>query len=211
MEVFIIEKHNRPYPLQSDKELLLNLIKYLQQVKIMNFAQLQTWLSKLEISDFKTLWEFARSQKSSPQLALYLELIFKRIKQVETGKIETFCSSSQLGYYLCDKLCGQEQEQLFVIFLNTKNKIIAEKLIFQGTLNKAIVHPRDIFRWAVLYNCAGFILVHNHPSGDPTPSQQDLEISKKIKNSSKMMGLEFIDHFIVTDKNYLSMRETNLL
>ncbi|QNQ80620.1 JAB domain-containing protein [Lactobacillus sp. PV034] len=205
------EKNFNPYPLQSDKELMISLFNYFEQMQVMNFAQLQTWLNEMKISDFKDLWEFARSKNCGPQLALCVELIYKRIKQVEAGKLEAFCSSSQVGYYLCDKLCGQEQEQLFVIFLNTKNKIIAEKLVFQGTLNKAIVHPRDIFRWAVLYNCAGFILVHNHPSGDNTPSHQDIEISKKIKAASVMMGLEFIDHFIVTDKNYLSMREANLL
>lgn len=205
------EKNLHPYYLQNDKELIASLVKYLKDLGIKNFSDLEKQLSELKIEDFSDLWQYAKGKTSSDTLAVYIEIFFKRIKQLENCKLQSFCSSSQVGYYLCDKLSGQEQEQLYGIFLNTKNKIIAEKLIFQGTLNKATVHPRDIFRWGIFYNCASFILVHNHPSGDCKPSQQDIEITKKIKFASEFMGIDFMDHFIVTDKDYLSLKETNLL
>ncbi|MBD5432613.1 MAG: DNA repair protein RadC [Lactobacillus sp.] len=205
------EKKLHPYFVQSDKEIISGLIKYLQHANISDFSDISKQLNKLKIETLADLWQYAKGKNSSDTLAIYLEIIFKRIKQLESCQLQSFCSSSQVGYYLCDKLSGQEQEQLYGIFLNTKNKIIAEKLIFQGTLNKATVHPRDIFRWGIVYNCASFILVHNHPSGDSMPSQQDIEITKKIKAASEFMGINFIDHFIVTDKNYLSLKEANLL
>ncbi len=95
--------------------------------------------------------------------------------------------------------------------MDSKNKIIAEKLIFQGTVNRAVAHPRDIFRWAVIYNSTAFFVAHNHPSGDEQPSQHDLRFTKKLVEASKCMGIDFLDHFIVTDNTYLSFRETELL
>jgi DNA repair protein RadC len=78
-------------------------------------------------------------------------------------------------------------------------------------LNKAIAHPRDIFRWAVIYNCAGMIVAHNHPSGHLAPSQQDLRLSQKLENLSQEMGISFWDHFIVSEQAYLSFRERGYL
>lgn len=205
------EENLHSYFVQSDREIVIDLIRYLREQGIKNLSDLENNLKRLKIENLTDLWNYAKGKTSTDKLAIYIEIIFKRIKQLENCQLQSFCSSSQVGYYLSNKLSGQEQEQLYGIFLNTKNKIIAEKLIFQGTLNKATVHPRDIFRWGLFYNCASFILVHNHPSGDRMPSQQDIEITKKIKATSEVMGINFIDHFIVTDKDYLSLREANLL
>ena len=197
--------------LQTDVDLIKNLARSLEKRDIITFDSLVRKLEDVGIRSFKELWQFAASPDCSDELAIWLQLVLERIKNVNNKKIESFYSSSQVGCYIADKLCGRPQEELYGIYLDSKNKIIAEKLIFQGTVNRAIAHPRDIFRWAVIYNSTAFFVAHNHPSGDAQPSQHDLRFTKKLVEASKCMGIEFLDHFIVTDNTYLSFRETELL
>ncbi len=199
------------YLLQSDRQLVSELREILEQKEIRDFVQFQDFLDQNNIKNFVDFWNYCTGSKCDDRLAIWAQIFIKRIKALNTGNLERFMSSSQVGYYLTNKLSGQNQEQLYGIYLDSKNKIIAEKLIFQGTLNKAVVHPRDIFRWALIYNCASFFVVHNHPSGDTAPSPQDLKITKQISDASKMMGIQFMDHFIVSDSSYLSFRESQLL
>lgn len=204
-------KDSSHYLLKTDTQIWKSLKHELAKMNIYSIDELEAYLRKENISTLAQLWTFTSSSKCTDQLAVDVELLFKRIKSVSKNQIEPFMSSAQVGYYFMDKLAGQAQEQLYGVFLDTKHRIIAEKLIFQGTLNKAIVHPRDVFRWGLLYNCAAFLIVHNHPSGDKTPSQQDLKITKKLKKASEYMGINFLDHFIVSDDSYLSFREQQLL
>lgn len=197
--------------LQTDVDLVKKLARSLEKKDIITFDGLFEKLNEIEINSFKDLWQFAASPKCNNEIAVLLQLILERVKSVNNKKIESFYSSSQVGCYIADKLCGRQQEELYGIYLDSKNKIIAEKLIFQGTVNRAVAHPRDIFRWAVIYNSTAFFVAHNHPSGDEQPSQHDLRFTKKLVEASKCMGIEFLDHFIVTDNTYLSFREMELL
>lgn len=197
--------------LQTDVDLVKKLAKSLDRKNIATFDSLFELLNQVGIKSFKELWQYAASPECDDETAILLQLILERIKSVNSKKIESFYSSSQVGCYIADKLCGRKQEELYGIYLDSKNKIIAEKLIFQGTVNKAVAHPRDIFRWAVIYNSTAFFIAHNHPSGDEQPSQHDLRFTKKLVEASKCMGIDFLDHFIVTDNTYLSFREMELL
>ncbi|WP_297819267.1 JAB domain-containing protein [uncultured Lactobacillus sp.] len=202
---------SKHYLLKDDRQLIEEILEILHEENIRNFDDLQKFLDKNGIVNFSDFWNYCSGPFCSDKLALWTEIFIKRIKALNTGNLEKFMSSSQVGYYLASKMSGQNQEQLYGIYLDSKNKIVAEKLIFQGTLNKAVVHPRDIFRWALIYNCASFFVVHNHPSGDTTPSAQDLKITKQIKKTSEAIGIQFMDHFIVSDNTYLSFRESELL
>lgn len=103
------------------------------------------------------------------------------------------------------------KEHFKLILLNTRNKIICFSTISIGTLNSNIVHPREVFKDAIVHNAASVILVHNHPSGDPEPSEDDLEITKRLVESGKILGIEVIDHIIVTKGSFFSFKEKGLI
>jgi len=109
--------------------------------------------------------------------------------------------------YMRDKT----REHLMTIYLNARNEMIFKKPMFIGTLNANLVHPREIFQEALKQNAASVILVHNHPSGDPEPSQDDLEITKRILEAGKIMGIDVLDHVIITKNKIFSFKEKKLI
>lgn len=105
-----------------------------------------------------------------------------------------------------------QQEHFIIVLLNTKNHVIEQpKTISIGTLNAAIVHPREVFRTAVKHSAASLICAHNHPSGDTTPSQEDIEITKRLIAAGQIIGIEVLDHVIVGDGRYVSLKEDGLM
>jgi DNA repair protein RadC len=109
--------------------------------------------------------------------------------------------------YMRDKT----REHFMVIYLNARNEMIFKKPMFIGTLNASLVHPREIFQEALKQNAASVILVHNHPSGDPEPSEDDLEVTKRLVEAGKIMGIDILDHVIITKTKFFSFKERNLL
>lgn len=99
------------------------------------------------------------------------------------------------------------EENLWLITLDTKNNITGIFTVSTGSLNASIVHPREVFKRAVLQNAASIILCHNHPSGDPTPSQDDIVTTKRIYDAGKILGIELLDHIIVGNNEYISLKE----
>lgn len=107
---------------------------------------------------------------------------------------------------------GLQQEHFDVIFLNTKNEIIGRKNIFKGSLNASIVHPRETFKEAVKLSAASIIVAHNHPSGTSFPSQEDVQVTKRLVNAGKMIGIEVLDHIIIgSNGKFTSLREKGYL
>lgn len=103
------------------------------------------------------------------------------------------------------------EEHFCILCLNTKNKIVGVHTISIGSLNASIVHPREVFKAALLNNASGIVCLHNHPSGDPEPSREDIEITRRLVEAGKIIGIEVIDHIIVGDQKYLSMKEKGLM
>jgi len=103
------------------------------------------------------------------------------------------------------------EENLWMITLDTKNNITGIFTVSTGSLNASIVHPREVFKRAVLQNAASIIICHNHPSGDVTPSQEDISITKRIYDAGKILGIELLDHIIIGDNRYTSLKETRIL
>ncbi|MBE0430182.1 MAG: DNA repair protein RadC [Thermoleophilia bacterium] len=102
----------------------------------------------------------------------------------------------------------ESKKEYFVeLCLDTKNHVIKEETISIGTLNANIVHPREVFRAAMISSAAHIIVAHNHPSGDPAPSREDIEITKKLVETGKIMGIEILDHVIIGDCRHFSMKE----
>lgn len=113
--------------------------------------------------------------------------------------------------YLVEDLRYLEKEVLVVLHLDTKNVIKHKEIISMGTLNSSIVHPREVFSNAIKYCSASIIVVHNHPSGDPSPSKEDINVTKRLKESGKIIGIELLDHVIIGDGNFISLKEEGLL
>ena len=105
----------------------------------------------------------------------------------------------------------EAQEVFGILILNTKNKIVAVHEISRGILNASIVHPREVFKPAILHNAATIICFHNHPSGDPEPSKEDIKITKQLVEAGEIMGIEIFDHIIVGDDRYVSLKERGVV
>ncbi|UYG98253.1 RadC family protein [Cytobacillus firmus] len=116
-------------------------------------------------------------------------------------------SPEDAAKYMAD-MSTLDQEHFEVLFLNSKNVVIGRKTIFKGSLNASIVHPREIFREAVKLSAASIIAGHNHPSGDPYPSREDIEVTKRLSEAGKLMGIDLLDHIIIGHHgNFTSLKE----
>ena len=104
----------------------------------------------------------------------------------------------------------QEKEYFIAFLLDTQNQIKDKTIVSIGTLNASLIHPREVFKEAIRDNCASIIVAHNHPSGSLTPSDEDLAVTKRLQDAGKILGIEVLDHIIVTDNGYISLREKNL-
>jgi len=116
------------------------------------------------------------------------------------------------GVELGKKFLGDvDREQLIVCCLDTKNQPTAINVVSIGSLNSSIVHPREVFKPAILSNSASIMLFHNHPSGDPAPSKEDISITERIKESGRILGIELIDHIIIGNDSYCSLKEKGII
>lgn len=119
-------------------------------------------------------------------------------------------SPSQIAERYYAKFKDYDQEHFVLLILNTKNQIVHEQTLFIGTLNSAIIHPREVFKTALKWSANAIIVIHNHPSGDATPSEADIETTKRLVACGEAMGIELLDHIVIGEESYVSiMSETN--
>lgn len=112
---------------------------------------------------------------------------------------------------LSPALRGEPREHFVALYLSSRHHVLAQETISVGSLNASIVHPREVFRPAILHSAAALILAHNHPSGDPSPSEEDLAITKRLHEAGALLGIELLDHIILAASDYVSMKERRLL
>ncbi|MCM3478954.1 JAB domain-containing protein [Caldibacillus thermoamylovorans] len=116
------------------------------------------------------------------------------------------------GYSLMKQILGDfDREAFIVISLDTKNQPTSINICHIGSLNASIVHPREVMKSVILSNGASFIVGHNHPSGNPTPSREDIEVTKRLVETGKIIGIDLLDHIIVGDNSYVSLKEKGYL
>ena len=101
----------------------------------------------------------------------------------------------------------EEQERMMLLMLDTKGGFLGEAVISVGTVNASLVSPREIFLKALAFHAVSVIMLHNHPSGDPTPSEEDLLLTLRISKAGEMIGIELLDHLVLGDRKYISFRE----
>ncbi|MBP1968802.1 DNA repair protein RadC [Virgibacillus natechei] len=135
----------------------------------------------------------------------------KRMNQYRPNDRYVIRSPEDGADYVMEEMRSLNQEHFVVLFLNTKNQIIHRQTIFIGSLNASIVHPREVFREAVKRSAASIVVAHNHPSGDPAPSQEDIHVTRRLVESGKMIGIELLDHLIIGDRKFVSLKEKGYL
>jgi DNA repair protein RadC len=129
----------------------------------------------------------------------------------QTSPIRRISRPEDAADLLQSFLAGADRENFVVLLLDTKNKVVGINTVSIGTLNSAVVHPREVFKPAILANAASIILAHNHPSGDPAPSKEDVAVSKKLMEAGRLLEIEVLDHIIVGDDCFLSMKQKGLI
>jgi|SRR3989344_1069290 len=158
-------------------------------------------LSKCSLKELQSIKGIGKV-KASQILAIFE--LNKRISL--SNKKQIIKSAKDVFNYSFLKL-NKDKENFMVLYLDTKNKIIKDEIISIGTLNSSLVHPREVFKNAIKESANSIILVHNHPSGDPKPSEEDKRITKIIFNAGEMLSIKVLDHVIIGDNKWFSFRE----
>lgn len=109
---------------------------------------------------------------------------------------------------ICEDMKLLDREQLRAIYLNARHGVIGWEIISQGTLTASLAHPREIFKGAILSNAAGVILIHNHPSGESEPSDEDVRLTQRIRQAGNILGIELVDHCILAENNSYSFKNS---
>lgn len=122
-----------------------------------------------------------------------------------------FNSPQKVSRYFMEKLRHETQEKFIVSFLNVKNKLLGYKVISQGSLDAVSVDIKEAMKWAIRYKAHGLIILHNHPSGSPEPSDEDINVTRRFKEAAELMEMELLDHVIIGDGIYVSLNERGFI
>ena len=146
--------------------------------------------------------------------AAILSAVFELVRRLQSqGNIPrpSFKRSLEVATHYLPLMRDLRKEVFRVLLLNRANRLIKEVTISEGTLEASIVHPRDVFREAIIEPAAGIILIHNHPSGNPSPSEEDLRITKQLVEAGRLLGIKVYDHIILAGESYRSLADEGLI
>ena len=144
------------------------------------------------------------------QIKAAVELSKRLESPVQEGEKPVLKSPVDVVKLIKMKLKGKKKEHFLVLCLDTRNHLINCKSVSVGSLDTSVVHPREVFKEAITASAASVIFAHNHPSGDPEPSEEDIELTKRLVKAGEIIGIDVLDHIIVCDKGYLSLKAKNL-
>ena len=174
-----------------------------------------TALAKASVKDLQAIDSIGPVKAQMIKAAMELA---QRLTRESVGESPIVITPEQAAAVLRERARVLQHEVFWALMLDTKNRLIGEpKQISQGTLNSSLVHPRELFKKALQDSCAAMILAHNHPSGDPTPSSEDLKITKQLIGAGEVMGIKVLDHIIIGHRkhdagsDFLSLRESGLV
>ena len=165
-------------------------------------------LLDLSLSEFLSIKGVGKAKAA--QVIAAFELGRRAISEKNGNNVSFRCSEEVANYYI-PLLKDLKKEQFRVLLLDIKNRVIKEVLISQGSLTSSIVHPREVIKPAVKESAASVIFIHNHPSGDPEPSADDMEITDRLCKSCSIMGISVLDHIIVAEGGYFSFKQKKLI
>lgn len=162
-------------------------------------------LSLAELTEIKGI-----GPAKAVQLVAGLELGRRFTRTLPEEKIK-LQSPEEAASYVMDEMRYLKQEHFVCLFLDTRHHIIEKKCLFKGSLDASIVHPREVLKAAISVSAAAFICVHNHPSGDPSPSREDVEVTDLLLQASLAVDINMLDHIIIGDQSFTSMKERGFL
>ena len=148
-------------------------------------------------------------EAKTSQLKAALEL-GRRMSSAVPEERAVVTSPQDVANLLMSEMCYLEQEELRVVLLNTKNQVLRTAQVYRGSVNTSLIRVSEVLREAVRENCPAVIVVHNHPSGDPTPSEEDIEVTRQIVEASRLLDIEVVDHLIIGEQRYVSLKERGL-
>jgi len=203
----------------SDAELLAVILKTGSKglraidlaVNVLNYSKSNpglkglNYLTKKELTKIKGI-----GRVKAIQLLCLTELTKRMAKEVHKDNLRFTTPQSIADYYMQD-MRHLPREQVMLLMLDSKNKLIKDTVISSGSVNLSIVPVREILIQALKEDAVNMILVHNHPSGDPSPSSEDIRVTKRLKEAGDLIGITLMDHIIIGDNKYISLKEQGLL
>lgn len=165
-------------------------------------------LSRLSIGTLKK--ELGIGDAKACQVVACFEL-GRRLARFKADKKPLIKDARSVAKIFIPEMSSLKKEHFKGIYLDSRKRIIREETIFIGSLNESVIHPREIFEIALNENAAALILLHNHPSGDPKPSSEDIEITKELVKAGDILGIPVLDHIIIGNQKYTSLREKGLI
>lgn len=165
-------------------------------------------LSRASVPELKSVPGIADAKAC--QISAIFELA-RRFACLQEDQKPAFTSPAVCFSLMAPRLQDLKQEHFICLYLDTKNRLIREETISIGTLDSNVVHPREVFKGAVSYSASSVILAHNHPSGDPEPSSEDIAVTHNLVEAGHMVGIKVLDHIILGDKSFVSLNERGLI
>jgi DNA repair protein RadC len=159
-------------------------------------------LSSLSLKEFQSIYGMGEVK------AMQILAAFEINKRLKTFKGRKVSSPEEVFAHFKARFEGIKQENFIILLLDSKNRIIKETTVFMGTLDSTLIHPREIFKIAIKESAASIILVHNHPSGDPAPSKEDLKITNVLSESGDMLNIKVLDHVIIGKDSFWSWKNS---
>lgn len=135
----------------------------------------------------------------------------KRLARESRSSAPYFSRPEQLAAYFMEEMRNLETEHLYLAAMDTSGRLLYDKAVFKGTINYSVVNPREILRLALQCDASQYVVLHNHPSGDPVPSREDIEMTKRLIEASDLIGIPLSDHIIIGDNRYISLKERGLI
>ncbi|KPJ53364.1 DNA repair protein RadC [candidate division TA06 bacterium DG_24] len=202
----------------SDSELLAIILRTGDAVGGLSAVELARNLLRrsggLKGLDTMTATGLVKTKGIGPAKAAQVKAAVELGRRMQSGRLRRgrgFSSSNEVAEHFLPYLRGLRKEVFKILLLDARNRMIREETVSEGSLTASIVHPREVFKAAVEESAASVILVHNHPTGDPTPSKEDRAITRQLVKAGEIMNIKVLDHIIVGDGVYLSFADQGLL
>lgn len=160
-----------------------------------------------------TIEELTNIKGIGPAKAIQIKAAIElgiRIAKHAPMERKTIHSPNDVANFVMEDMKYLKQEHFVVLLLDTKNHVMAKETISIGTLNSSLVHPREVFKPAIKKSVSAIILIHNHPSGDPTPSREDIEVTKRLIKAGEILGIDVLDHLVIGENRYFSLKDKGL-
>ncbi|WP_339245689.1 DNA repair protein RadC [Paenibacillus sp. FSL R10-2796] len=199
------------YQMNTLKVLLANTLYENSEGYVMEelFNRYSTLSELFDVTEHELLTIRGIGKAKSRQILSALQLA--RALNAPTQQVYTIRSPKDAADLMMPELSYLQREHFVVLFLNTKNRVIGKETIAIGSLDSCIVSPMQVYKAAVKRSSAAIIAVHNHPSGDPTPSREDIALTERLVNAGEIMGVQLLDHLIIANENYCSLKERGLM